>query len=178
MIYPFKDKTPQIDPSAFIADYVTVIGDVTIGEGSSVWFNSTLRGDLAPIIIGKSVNIQENSLLHQQEGMPVIIEDDVTVGHQVILHSAIVRKGALIGMGAIVLDGAEIGEGAFVAAGALVPPGKKIPPNSMAVGSPAKVVRELTDEDREYILDGNAFYREKAQIYKQMQADMQAKGNS
>lgn len=125
MIYPYKDKSPKIAQSAFIADYVTITGDVVIGEETSIWFNTVIRGDVAPTIIGNRVNIQDNSVLHQSPNNPLIIEDDVTVGHQVILHSAIIRKNALIGMGAIVLDGAEIGEGAFIGAGSLVPPGKK-----------------------------------------------------
>lgn len=171
MIYTYDGKTPQIDDSAFIADYVTVIGDVTIGANSSVWFNTTIRGDIAPVTIGSGVNIQENSLLHQQTGMPIIIEDNVTVGHQCIVHSAIIRKGALIGMGATLLDGAEIGKGAFVGAGSLVPPGKKIPENTLWVGRPAKFVRELTQEDKEYIVSGNLDYQKKAPIYKRMQAE-------
>ena len=148
MIYPYKDKTPNIDPSVFIADYATITGDVTIGAETSVWFNTVIRGDVSPVIIGKKVSIQDLSCLHQSPKFPLIIEDEVTIGHQVTLHSCTVRKGALIGMGSIILDGAEIGEGAFIGAGSLVPPGKKIPPNMLALGSPAKVVRELNDEDR------------------------------
>ncbi|KDE46334.1 transferase [Geobacillus sp. CAMR12739] len=125
MIYPYKGKTPQIAASAFIADYVTITGDVVIGEETSIWFNTVIRGDVAPTVIGNRVNIQDNSILHQSPNNPLIIEDGVTVGHQVILHSAIVRKNALIGMGSIILDRAEIGEGAFIGAGSLVPPGKK-----------------------------------------------------
>lgn len=125
MIYPYKGKIPKIAESAFIADYVTITGDVVIGEETSIWFNTVIRGDVAPTIIGNRVNIQDNSILHQSPNNPLIIEDDVTVGHQVILHSAIVRKNALIGMGSIILDGAEIGEGAFIGAGSLVPPGKR-----------------------------------------------------
>lgn len=111
--------------SRFIADYVTITGDVTIGEESDIWFNTVIRGDVSPTIIGKRVNIQDQSTLHQSPNAPLLIEDDVTVGHQVILHSSIIRKRALIGMGSIILDGAEIGEGAFIGAGSLVPPGKK-----------------------------------------------------
>ena len=169
MIYSFDGKFPKIADSAFIADHVTIIGDVTIGEESSVWFNTAIRGDLSSITIGNGVNIQENSVLHHDKGMPLIIEDDVTVGHGSILHGAIIRKEALIGMGAIVLDGAEIGEGAMVAAGSLVPAGKKIPANTLAMGSPAKVKRELTEEDRAHMMAGTNVYKEKAQIYKAMQ---------
>src|SRR6476620_12804724 len=131
MIYPYKGIYPKIADSAFIADFTTITGDVEIGEDSSVWFNSVIRGDVAPTIIGRKVNIQDNSVLHQSPNNPLILEDDVTIGHQVILHSCIIRKMALIGMGTIILDQAEIGEGAFIGAGSLVPQGKKIPPNTL-----------------------------------------------
>nr|WP_263325360.1 gamma carbonic anhydrase family protein [Neobacillus sp. Marseille-Q6967] len=168
MIYPYKGKYPKIADSAFIADYATVTGDVEIGEESSVWFNSVIRGDVAPTIIGKRVNIQDNSVLHQSPNNPLILEDEVTVGHQVILHSCIIRKRALIGMGSIILDQAEIGEGAFIGAGSLVPQGKKIPPNTLAFGRPAKVIRELGPDDiREMDRIYNE-YAEKAQYYKSL----------
>lgn len=169
MIYPFKDKYPTIDPSVFIADYVTITGDVTIGAETTIWFNSVIRGDVSPTIIGKRVSIQDLCCLHQSPKYPLIIEDEVTIGHQVTLHSCTIRKGALIGMGSIILDGAEIGEGAFIGAGSLVPPGKVIPPNSLAMGRPAKVVRELNEED---IKDMNRIvreYGEKGQYYKSLQ---------
>lgn len=166
MIYPYNNVTPTIHETAFIADYVTITGDVTIGEQSSVWFSTTIRGDVAPTKIGKRVNIQDNSVLHQSPNNPLILEDDVTVGHQVILHSAVIRKNALIGMGAIVLDRAEIGEGAFIGAGSLVPQGKKIPPNTLAFGRPAKVVRELNEDDYREMNRIRREYVEKGQYYK------------
>ncbi|TQR18026.1 gamma carbonic anhydrase family protein [Psychrobacillus vulpis] len=169
MIYPYKDKNPSIDDSAFIADYVTITGDVTIGQESTIWFNTVIRGDVAPTIIGRKVNVQDLCCLHQSPNKPLILEDEVTIGHQVTLHSCIVRKGALIGMGSIILDGAEIGEGAFIGAGSLVPPGKKIPPNSLAMGIPAKVVRELTDVDKEDVQRIIREYAEKGQYYKSIQ---------
>jgi carbonic anhydrase/acetyltransferase-like protein (isoleucine patch superfamily) len=166
MIYPYKEKMPTIATSCFIADYVTITGDVTIGEESSIWFNTVIRGDVSPTIIGKRVNIQDQSTLHQSPNAPLLIEDDVTVGHQVILHSSIIRKRALIGMGSIILDGAEIGEGAFIGAGSLVPPGKKIPPNTLALGRPAKVIRTLTEEDLKDMQRIRTEYVEKGQYYK------------
>jgi carbonic anhydrase/acetyltransferase-like protein (isoleucine patch superfamily) len=169
MIYPYKGKSPKIAESAFIADYVTITGDVVIGEETSIWFNTVIRGDVAPTIIGNRVNIQDNSILHQSPNHPLIIEDDVTVGHQVILHSAIIRKNALIGMGSIILDGAEIGEGAFIGAGSLVPQGKKIPPRTLAFGRPAKVIRELTEEDEKEMERIRREYVEKGQYYKSLQ---------
>ena len=169
MIYPFKDKNPIIDPSAFIADYVTITGAVTIGAETTVWFNSVIRGDVSPTIIGKRVSIQDLCCLHQSPKYPLIIEDEVTVGHQVTLHSCTIRKGALIGMGSIVLDGAEIGEGAFIGAGSLVPPGKVIPPNTLAMGRPAKVVRELNEVDNKDMKRIIREYVEKGQYYKNIQ---------
>ncbi|MCL1695337.1 MULTISPECIES: gamma carbonic anhydrase family protein [unclassified Lysinibacillus] len=169
MIYPFKGKTPNIDPSVFIADYATVTGDVTIGAETTIWFNTVIRGDVSPTIIGKRVSIQDLCCLHQSPKYPLIIEDEVTVGHQVTLHSCTIRKKALIGMGSIVLDGAEIGEGAFIGAGSLVPPGKVIPPNSLALGRPAKVVRELNEEDKEDMERIIREYVEKGQYYKSLQ---------
>jgi len=170
MIYPYKDKYPLIAETAFIADYVTITGDVEIGEHSSVWFNSSIRGDVAPTKIGNKVNIQDNSILHQSPNNPLILEDEVTIGHQVILHSCIVRKRALIGMGSIILDNAEIGEGAFIGAGSLVPQGKKIPPNTLAFGRPAKVIRELTLEDKKEMERIYTEYAEKGQYYKSLQS--------
>lgn len=169
MIYPYNGKTPSIDPSVFIADYTTITGDVTIGADTSIWFNTVIRGDVSPTIIGQRVSIQDLSCLHQSPQFPLIIEDDVTVGHQVTLHSCTLKKGALVGMGSIILDGAEIGEGAFIGAGSLVPPGKKIPPNVLALGSPAKVVRELNDEDRADMQRIILGYIEKGAYYKSLQ---------
>ncbi len=169
LIYPYKGKAPKIDDSVFIADFVTITGDVTIGEHSSIWFQSVIRGDVSPTIIGKRVNIQDQCCLHQSPNRPLIIEDDVTIGHQVILHSSIIRKNALIGMGSIILDGAEIGEGAFIGAGSLVPQGKKIPPHSLAFGRPAKVIRVLTNEDEKDMERIRNEYVEKGQYYKSLQ---------
>lgn len=169
MIYPYKDKQPVIAESAFVADYATITGDVVIGEQSTIWYNTVIRGDVAPTIIGSKVNIQDNSVLHQSPNNPLILEDEVTIGHQVILHSCKIRKRALVGMGSIVLDNAEIGEGAFLGAGSLVPPGKVIPPNTVAFGRPAKVIRNVTEEDRKDMERIVREYAEKGQYYKSIQ---------
>ena len=169
MIYPYKGKNPIISDSAFIADFVTISGEVEIGDESSIWFNTVIRGDVAPTKIGKRVNIQDNSVLHQSPNQTLLIEDGVTVGHQVMLHSCIINEIALIGMGSIILDGAEIGEGAFIGAGSLVPPGKIIPPNSLAYGRPAKVIRELSAEDRADMDRIRQDYVEKGIYYKSLQ---------
>ncbi|GEN46976.1 gamma carbonic anhydrase [Alkalibacillus haloalkaliphilus] len=169
MILPYKGQYPTIDPSAYISEDVVITGDVTIGAHSSIWFKTVIRGDVSPTKIGNNVNIQDQSLLHQSPNQPLIIEDGVTVGHQVMLHSCILRENALIGMGATVLDGAEIGENAFIGAGSLVPPGKKIPANTLAFGRPAKVVRDITEDDLKEMNRIRQTYIDKGQVYKEEQ---------
>lgn len=171
MILPYKDFYPEIDETAFVAENAVISGDVKIGKNASIWYKTVIRGDVAPTVIGNDVNIQDQSLLHQSPNNPLIIEDGVTVGHQVMLHSAIVRKNALIGMGSTVLDGAEIGEGAFIGAGSLVTPGKVIPPNTMAFGRPAKVIREINEEDLKEMDRVRKSYVEKGQVYKKIQEE-------
>ncbi|SHM81759.1 Carbonic anhydrase or acetyltransferase, isoleucine patch superfamily [Caldanaerovirga acetigignens] len=151
MIQEFNGKKPNIHKSCFIAPTADVIGDVTIGENSSVWHRAVIRGDINGIKIGANSNIQDGTVIHVTETHPVTVGDNVTVGHNAILHGCTVKDNALIGMGAIVLDGAVIGEGALVGAGSLVPEGKEIPPYSLALGVPAKVIRELTKEQLEAI---------------------------
>lgn len=165
-VLPYKDSRPQLHPSVYLASGAVVTGDVRIDEQSSIWFNAVIRGDVSPTIVGKRVNIQDNSTLHQSPGLPLIIEDDVIIGHNAILHSCTVRRGALIGMGAIVLDGAEIGEEAMIGAGCLVPPGKKIPPRTLYVGTPAKQLRDLNDRDLQEMERIRTEYVMKAQLYK------------
>lgn len=138
-------KSPKIARSVFLADGCKIIGDVTIDEQSSVWFNSVIRGDLATISIGKNTNIQDLVVIHVNQNQPVIIEDFVTIGHSAILHGCKIGKGSLVGMGAIVLDGAIINEETSIAAGALVPGNKSYPPRVMLMGVPARVVRKLTE---------------------------------
>lgn len=171
MILPYQDKQPQIAATAFIAKGAVVTGDVIIGEQTSIWYNTVIRGDVAPTRIGARVSVQDNSTLHQSPAYPLIIEDDVTIGHNAILHSCHVHQGALIGMGAIILDGAEIGEEAMIGAGSLVPPGKKIPPRCVAVGSPAKVLRELNEHDYNELKRIRASYVEKGAYYKKLEQE-------
>lgn len=158
MIIDYKNHTPKINESAFIAPNATIIGDVVIGENSSVLFGSVVRGDIAPVRIGNNTNIQDLSVLHQTPGIPLILEDNVTIGHKVTLHSCTVKTGALVGMDSIVLDNAIIGENAFIGAGSLVTGGTVIPPNTLAFGRPAKVVRELTEDDLEEMKRINETY--------------------
>ncbi len=169
MIYEYKGKKPVIHDSAFIAEDAVITGEVTIEALASIWFKTVIRGDVAPVHIGKQANVQDLSLLHQSPGLPLVIEDGVTIGHQVTLHSAKIREAALIGMGSIILDDAEVGEHAFIGAGSLIPPGKVIPPNTLAFGRPAKVVRELTEEDFKEMGRIRQSYVEKGQYYKNQQ---------
>jgi carbonic anhydrase/acetyltransferase-like protein (isoleucine patch superfamily) len=148
MIHPFKGKSPTVHETAFVADDAIVIGDVEIGEDSSIWFGSVVRGDVNYIRIGARTNIQDHTVIHVNTGThPTILEDEITVGHRVILHGCHVETGCLVGIGSIVLDGARIGTRSLIAAGSLVTPNAQIPPRSLVMGSPAKVKRELTDEE-------------------------------
>jgi len=155
-------KTPQIARSVFLADGCKVIGDVRIDEQSSVWYNSVIRGDLATISIGKNTNIQDLVVIHVNENQPVIIEDNVTIGHSAILHGCKIGKGSLVGMGAIILDGAIIDEETSIAAGALVPGNKSYPPRVMLMGVPARVVRELTEVEISSMFEAAQRYVSKA----------------
>ena len=166
MIGSYNGIKPKIHPSVFVAKNADIIGDVTIDEGSSIWFQTVIRGDVAPTHIGKRVNIQDLSLIHQSPDSPVIIEDDVTIGHQVTLHGCKIRKNALIGMGSLVLDNVEVGENAFIGAGSLLSPGTVIPPNTMAFGRPARVIRDLTEKDFEDMKRIRKSYSDKSEYYK------------
>ncbi|AKL95178.1 carbonic anhydrase/acetyltransferase, isoleucine patch superfamily [Clostridium aceticum] len=148
MIKDLKEKKVKIHESCFIAETADLIGDVTIGENSSIWYKTVLRGDENYIKVGKDTNIQDNSVVHISHLYPTIIGDYVTIGHSAIIHACTIGNYTLIGMGAIVLDGAEVGSETIIGAGSLVAPGKKIPSGVLAVGSPAKVVRELTEEEK------------------------------
>ena len=148
MIRPFGGVHPQIPASAFVEESAQVIGDVRIGEESSIWFNSVVRGDVYYIRLGDRTNVQDNSVIHVRNGShPTILEDEVTVGHSVTLHGCYVERGCLIGMGSILLDDVRVGAHSIVAAGALLSPGTVVPPHSLVMGVPAKVKRTLTDEE-------------------------------
>jgi len=148
MLKAYKGVVPKVAATAFIAENATIIGDVHIGEHSSVWYNCVLRGDCYYIRIGEYTNIQDGTIIHVTNGQfPTILGNKVTVGHGVVLHGCTVEDRALIGIGSIVLDQAVIGEESFIAAGSLVTPGTIIPPRSLVMGSPAKVRRQVTDEE-------------------------------
>lgn len=165
MIGKFKDFAPKIAQSCFVAPSADVIGDVSIGEKSSVWHGAVLRGDVNKIEIGSCTNIQDRCIVHVAKEYPTIIGNNVTIGHGAIVHGCTIKDGAFIGMGAIILDGAVIGEGALIGAGALVTEGKEIPAHSLAMGMPAKVVRRLTEAYIKMIEDRAVEYAELAQEY-------------
>ena len=148
MIIPFDNKSPLVHPTAFVAENAMVIGDVEIGEDSSVWFGSVIRGDVNYIRIGARTNIQDHTIIHVNTGThPTILEDEITVGHRVTLHGCYVESGCLVGIGSIILDGVRIGNQSLIAAGSLLTPNTQIPPRSLVMGAPAKVKRALTDDE-------------------------------
>jgi len=165
MTYTYKNHTPELKKAAFVAESAEIAGEVYAGEDSSFWFHVSVRGDLAPVYIGQGSNIQDNTVLHVADELPVKIGANVTIGHNAIIHACSIGDNCLIGMGAIVLDGAEIGEESIVGAGALVTQHKKFPPRSLLIGSPAKVARELTQEEVDAIGTNAAEYIELAKEY-------------
>ena len=170
MIRPFRGLMPRIAASAYIDASAQVIGDVVIGERSSVWPNVAIRGDVNYIRIGEETSIQDNSVLHVDHGrFPCIVGNRVTVGHRVVLHGCEVEDEALIGIGAVVLNGAKIGGGAVVAAGALVPEGMEVPANTLVMGAPAKVRRQVSPEEQERFRKNYQNYVAIAAIYKEEQ---------
>jgi carbonic anhydrase/acetyltransferase-like protein (isoleucine patch superfamily) len=163
MTHSFDGKSPRIPESAFVAWNAEVSGEVELGKGASVWFGAVLRGDLAPIRVGEESNVQDGAVLHVSPGMGCSLGAGVTVGHGAIVHACAVGDYCLIGMGAIVLDGAEIGAESIVGAGSLVTQGKRFPPRSMIFGSPAKLVRGLTEEEVRGLHEHAFAYRELAE---------------
>ena len=165
-IYQLGEHAPQIHDTAFVADSADVIGRVHLAEDTSVWFGVVVRGDTDDIRIGRGSNIQDNSVLHTDEGIELVIGENVTVGHQCMLHGCTIGDGSLIGIGAIVLNGAKIGRGCIVGAGALVTEGKEFPDGSMIIGSPAKAMRQLTPEQIEGLRRSALHYTENAERYR------------
>ena len=161
-IYQIGDEIPRLHATAWVADNATVLGRVSLAEGSSVWYGAVLRGDNDAITIGARSNIQDGSVLHTDSGKPLTLGDDVTVGHQVMLHGCTVGDCSLVGIQAVILNGAKIGRYSIVGAGALVTEGKEFPDGVLIVGSPAKVVRELTPEQIERLKWSAAHYVENA----------------
>jgi len=156
MRIPYNGVSPRIHPTVFVADGAKIVGDVEIGELSSVWFNAVIRGDIFPIRIGKRTSIQDGCVLHVRKGLSVVVGDDVTFGHGVMAHGCTIGDLCLLGIGCVILDGATIGRGSVIAAGAVVPPGTAVPPHSLVMGVPGKVVKDLgpgSEEDNRLIAD-------------------------
>jgi carbonic anhydrase/acetyltransferase-like protein (isoleucine patch superfamily) len=166
LIVPYRGITPKIHSDVFIAPNAVVIGDVEIGEGTSVWFGVVLRGDIASIRVGARTSLQEGVVVHLDANAPTVIGDDVTIGHGAIIHGCTIGSGTQIGMGAIVLSRATIGEGCMVAAGALIPEGMEVPAGSLVMGMPAKVRRDVTDEEHNVLLERAAAYSARGAEYR------------
>ncbi len=164
-VYSLDGVQPRVAGSAWIADSAQVMGNVELAEGVNIWFGAVLRGDTEVIRVGRGSNIQDGSVLHADVGQPLTIGDDVTVGHQVMLHGCTVGDGSLIGIGAVVLNGARIGKGCLVGAGALVTEGKEFADGSMILGSPAKVVRQLSAQQRDGLRASARHYVDNAQRF-------------
>ena len=167
MIRSYRGVVPRIAASAYIDPSAQIIGDVVVGERSSVWPNCTLRGDVNRIQIGNETNVQDNSVLHADEGpFALVLGDRVTVGHLVMLHGCVVEDESLIGIGAVVLNGARIGKGSIVAAGAVVPEGMQVPAGSMVMGVPGKIRREVTPEEQAGLRQNALHYVESGRIFR------------
>jgi carbonic anhydrase/acetyltransferase-like protein (isoleucine patch superfamily) len=164
-IYELDGVAPEVDPSAWIADSAQIMGRVTLGAEASVWFGTIIRGDTESITIGRGSNIQDGSVMHADIGMPIVLGENVTVGHKVMLHGCTIGDETLIGIGAIVLNGAKIGRNCLVGAGALVTEGKEFPDGSMILGSPAKAVRPLTPGQMEGLRQSARHYVENARRF-------------
>ena len=166
-IYELDNKQPTLPKldSYWVALNASVIGDVEIHEGVSIWFNTVVRGDCEKIIIGENSNIQDSSVLHNDYGYPLIIGKDVTVGHQVMLHGCTIGDNSLIGIGAVILNKAKIGKNCIIGAKALITENKEIPDNSLVVGSPGKVIREVTEEEKKAIVENTKHYQDNWKKY-------------
>lgn len=161
----YRGRYPKVDSSAFVAEGVQLIGDVQIARDSSVWYNSVLRGDINSVEIGERTNIQDCSVLHVTNALPVRIGKDVTVGHRAIVHGCTIGDCSLIGMGSVILDDARIGSHSLVAAGAVVLQGFEVPDGMLVAGVPAKIIRPLTEEEKEQIRQSAIHYIEYARGY-------------
>ncbi|MEW2155508.1 gamma carbonic anhydrase family protein [Streptomyces sp. NPDC007189] len=165
LIVGIGGREPQVDPEAFVAPTASVIGEVTLHAGASVWYGAVIRGDVEKITVGAQANVQDNVTLHADPGFPVHVGERVSIGHNAVVHGATVEDDCLVGMGATVLNGAVIGAGSLVAAQALVPQGMVVPPGSLVAGVPAKVRRELTEEERQGVTLNGTMYAELAKAH-------------
>ena len=166
MSYDFEEHTPKIDTDSWVAGNATIIGKVELKKNSNIWFNSTLRGDEEPIVVGEGTNVQDGSVIHTDPGCPVIIGKNVTIGHLVMLHGCIIEDDCLIGIGSTILNKAKIGKNSIIGANALVTENKIIPERSLVLGSPGKIVRQVSDKEIESIKENARHYVETFSKYK------------
>lgn len=165
--YEYKGKRPRVHPSAFIAPTAVLIGDVEIREGASIWFGTVLRGDMARIEIGARTSVQDNSTIHTDENEPTLIGEDVTIGHNALVHSSVVDRNVLIGQAAVLTGGNTVGTGTIIGAGAVIPQGMKVPGGSLVVGVPAKVVRATGPDDERWTVRAAEHYTELGAWYRE-----------
>ena len=165
MFYDLKDKKPQISGGNWVAPNATIIGDVTLEKNSSIWFHAVLRGDIENIPIGEGSNIQDGSVLHTDLGCPLKVGKDVTVGHLVMLHGCTIGDNSMIGIGAVILNNDKIGKNCIIGAKALITEKKEIPDNSLVVGSPGKVIREVTEDEKKVVLENTKHYQDNWKKY-------------
>ena len=165
MFYDLKDKKSKNSGENWVAPNATIIGDVTLEKNSSIWFNAVLRGDIENIHIGEGSNIQDGSILHTDFGCPLKVGKDVTVGHLVMLHGCAIGDYSLVGIGAVILNGAKIGKNCIIGAKTLIAENKEIPDNSLVVGSPGRVIREVTDQEKQSILENTKHYQDSWKKY-------------
>ncbi|HEX9990391.1 MAG TPA: gamma carbonic anhydrase family protein [Chloroflexia bacterium] len=170
-VYSYEDKSPRVGKGCYVAPTATLIGDVTLEEGASVWFGCVLRGDVSPIVVGARSNIQDNTVIHGEDGCPTMIGEDVTVGHSAIIHAATVGDRVLVGMGAVLLSRCRIGEHSIIGARALVTEGVEVPPGSLALGIPVRVRRALSEEEKADIVQSAKRYVKYARRYLEMVRD-------
>lgn len=167
LLIPFGGAAPRVAETAWLAPGVVLTGDVEVQEGANLWFGVVARGDVEPIVIGRDANVQDGTILHADPGFPLVIEPEAVIGHAAVVHGCILREGSLVGMGATVLTGAVVGAGAIVGAGAVVREGDQIPPQTLAVGVPARVVRDVTGDEGRTVA---ARYRARAAAYREVLA--------
>jgi gamma-carbonic anhydrase len=174
-ILPYNNILPRIDKRAFIAPTASIIGDVTIGKGSGIWFNCVLRGDVEPIYIGENTNVQDGSVIHcTRGGGKTIIGNNVTIGHKALIHAATLEDACFVGMGAVIMDGVIVESGGMVAAGSLVPPKKIIRKGEIWAGNPAKFFRNLTKEEADFIFVSAENYRKHVEEYKALKSYLES----
>ena len=165
MFYDLKDKKPQSSGENWVAPNATIIGDVTLEKNSSIWFNAVLRGDIENIFIGEGSNVQDGSVLHTDPGYPLKVGKNVTIGHLVMLHGCTIGDNSLIGIGAVILNNAKIGNNCIIGAKTLIAENKEIPDNSLVVGSPGRVLRKVTEEEKKAVIENTKHYQDNWKRY-------------